>query len=324
MAGSIPLSMTQQFDEFGSLLAGGKIDFFQAGTTSTRQNAFKDTALTLPWPNPITLDASGRIPQLFFADGLIKVRLSDKNGINQLLPGGSASGLDNILVVGPSSGGGGGGSIDPTTILATGDIKARYGIGPITGFVRANGRTIGNATSGALERANADCEPLFEYLWGADPNLVVSSGRGASAVADFAASKSIALPDWRGRVLAGLDGMGNSVSNRILSNFGAFADVLGTPSGAETRTLTLAQLPTGIIGSGPATVLSNTSDIVRYGGTFDTANVAGGTQSIFHSGGAANAQIGSTGTATTTSTNTGGQAHLSLQPTMLATIYVKL
>jgi hypothetical protein len=42
------------------------------------------------------------------------------------------------LVIGPSSGGGGGGgTVDPTTIATTGDVKATYGIGPIS-LVGAN------------------------------------------------------------------------------------------------------------------------------------------------------------------------------------------
>src|SRR5947208_1688739 len=83
--------------------------------------------------------------------------------------------------------GGGGGTVDPTTIFQTGQIIPMYGTGVLTGFVRANGRTIGSATSGATERANADAQSLFQNLWGADANLAVSGGRGASAAADWAA-----------------------------------------------------------------------------------------------------------------------------------------
>jgi hypothetical protein len=199
MAGTIPLSMSQQFDTLGRPLSGGKLYIIQAGTTSTPQNAYQDSGLTILHPNPLVCDSAGRLPQFFLADGQIKVRLADANGVNQTLPGGGPSGLDNILVIGPSGGGGGGGTIDPTTILTTGDLKVTYGTGVITGFVRANGRTMGSVTSGATERANADCQSLFQYLWGADTNLAVSTGRGASAAADWAANKTIALPDWRGR-----------------------------------------------------------------------------------------------------------------------------
>lgn len=232
MSGTVPgISMTQQLDKYGLPLRGGKLYFIQAGTTQTPQNVFQDPGLSSPWPNPIVLDAAGRCPQLFAADGQIKIRLTSAAGVDQLV-------VDNLLVVGPSSGGGGGGVIDPTTILQTGALQVYYGTGVRTGYVRANGRSLGSSTSGATERANADTQQLFEYLWSTDPNLAVSTGRGASANADWVANKTIALPDWRGYALAGLDDMGNSASGRLTpSYFGANATVLGAVGGTEARAL---------------------------------------------------------------------------------------
>lgn len=238
-AGTIPLSLSQRIDNSTHLpLSGGKLYFIQAGTTSTPQNAFQDSALTIPHPNPLTLDSGGNIPQLFFADGQIKVRLTNSAGVNQLT-------ADNILVVGASSGGGGGGSVDPTTIIATGDIKVRYGTGSLTGFVRLNGRTIGSATSGATERANSDTQALFEYLWGADANLTVSTGRGATANADWVANKTITLPDMRGKVMAGLDDMGASAAGTFTGVAFASGDAttLGSKIGVAAQTIARSQLP---------------------------------------------------------------------------------
>lgn len=238
MAGSISLAGAQQFDVLGNLLGGGKIYWIQAGTTSTPQNAYYDTSLTLPLPNPYTLQADARVPFHYLADGQIKVRIIDSNGVTRFEQ-------DNILVIGPSSGGGGGGGVDPTTVLTTGDVKSRYGTGNLTGFVRLNGRTIGSSTSGASERANADCQSLFEYLWQADANLAVSTGRGASANADWTANKTIALPDFRSRALAGLGDMGNS-DNALFSGVtftSGNATTLGSLLGASRRTLITANLP---------------------------------------------------------------------------------
>lgn len=208
-AGTISLSLMQQFGTDNKPLNGGKLYFFAAGTT-TPQNAFQDSGLTLPWPNPITLDSTGRVPQLFFADGNIKVRLTNSAGVTQLA-------ADNLLVVGPSSGGGGGGTVDPTTILQTGDPIWRMKVGVVTGFVRMNGRTIGSATSGATERANADTAALYDYLWQNMQDFVcpVTGGRGVSSAADFAANKPIGLPDMRGKAPFGVDDMGNSAANVI-------------------------------------------------------------------------------------------------------------
>lgn len=236
MAGTIPLSMTQQFDALGNVLAGGKLYLIQAGTVNTPQNGYQDSSLTLPWPNPIILDAAGRLPQFFLADGSIKVRLTDVNGVEQFAN-------DGILVVGASSGGGGGSPVDATTVLATGDIKMRYGTGVLSGFVRANGRTMGSATSGATERANSDCQSLFEYLWATDVNLVVSTGRGASANADWVANKTIALPDMRGVSPAGMDDMGNSAAGRLTSTYFGNSTVLGTVGGGESKVLQVTEMP---------------------------------------------------------------------------------
>lgn len=233
-AGTIPLNLTQQFSSSGVPLAGCRLYTYAAGT-STPQNGYIDSALTIAHPNPQVCDASGRLPQAYYADGAIKIRLTDSAGVQQLA-------ADNILVIGASSGAGGGGAVDPTTVLATGDIKARYGTGTLSGFVRLNGRTIGSATSGATERANADTEALFSLLWTNDASLTVSGGRGASANADWLANKTITLPDLRGRVIAGLDDMGSTNAAR-LSTCGGGSITLGLACGAQTNQIVTLHLP---------------------------------------------------------------------------------
>lgn len=238
-AGTVPgFSLTPQFDLTGKIMPGCQLYIIQTGTVSTPQNAYSDSGLTIPLPNPLTCDASGRLPQWFVADGNIKLRLQTATGV-QVFVG------DQLLVIGASSGGGGGSPIDPTTILSTGDIKAAYGNSILSGFVRLNGRTIGSATSGATERANSDTNALFLYLWGADANLAVSGGRGVSAAADWSANKTITLPDARGRAIAGLDDMGNTAAGRLTSSwFGTTATTLGAVGGNEKNALSATnQLP---------------------------------------------------------------------------------
>lgn len=320
-AGTVPgFSLTPQFDLTGKVMPGCKLYIIQAGTTSTPQIAYQDSALTLPVSGGSTLacDAAGRLPLFWLADGSIKLRLTKSDGTQVFAQ-------DGIAVIGASSGGGGGSPVDATTILATGDVKTRYGTGILTGFVRANGRTIGSATSGATERANSDCQSLFEYLWGADANLAVSTGRGASANADWVANKTIALPDGRGRVLAGLDDMGNSAAGRLTSTyFGTSAIVLGAVGGAESRALTLAQLPTGITTSGSVALQSGFFFTKTNSGSFTNGNLpnTGTLAAPVVSSGAWS--LDNTIPGTFTSTNTSGNAHATVQPTMLATIYLKL
>lgn len=92
--------------------------------------------------------------------------------------------------------------------IPTGTVVPYVGTTAPSGFVLASGGTIGDGSSGATERANADTEDLFILWWNSTSNAAapVSGGRGASAAADFAAHKTITLPDLRGRVVAGLDG----------------------------------------------------------------------------------------------------------------------
>lgn len=322
-AGTVPgFSLTPQFDLLGKVAPGCKLYVYQAGTTSTPQNSYYDTALTILQPNPITCDSTGRLPQWFVADGQIKLRLTDKNG-GPIFVG------DNLLVLGPSSGGGGGGgSVDPTTILATGDMKLVYNTGLLTGFVRANGRTIGSVSSGATERANADTSALFVFLWTADPNLVVSGGRGASGAADFAANKTIVLPDWRGRNLAGLDDMGNSpagVLTTATTGFGpAVPTTLGQGSGQESKTLLTTNLPpytpAGSVGSSSFTLYWRTGLGGGAGQVVDDIENA----SV---GGVNRTTIFTVPGGTFTGTPAPGQnstPFATIAPTRLLTIYLKL
>lgn len=101
--------------------------------------------------------------------------------------------------------------------VPTGAYQHYSGVTAPTGWVFADGRTLGSASSGATNHANADALNLYTVLWNnfANAQLPVSGGRGVSAAADFAANKTITIPDLRGRALFGLDNMGGTAANRI-------------------------------------------------------------------------------------------------------------
>ncbi|KRQ03335.1 hypothetical protein [Bradyrhizobium manausense] len=321
-AGTVPgFNLTPQFDLTGKAAPGCRLFVIQAGTTATPQNAYSDSGLTQVLPNPLTCDAAARLPQWFVSDGLIKLRLTDKNGA-QIFTG------DNLLVVGPSGGGGGGGgTIDPTTIFQTGAFMQFYGTGILTGWVRCNGRTIGNATSGATERANNDIQALFQYLWFADTNLAVVGGRGASANADWVAGKQLTLPDCRGRVVANLDDMGNSTAGRLTpSYFGASGTVLGAVGGAENQTLTIAQMPShfhsaSIYDPGHVHGYTYPTNSGNTGGGGAFGNIPGTTVT---SSAVTGVRVNSSNGLDTTYSTGGGGAHPIVQPTILATTYIKM
>lgn len=100
-----------------------------------------------------------------------------------------------------------------------------------------DGATIGNATSGATRYADAKARSLFEKLW-SNPNLAIftaaggASTKGASATADFDASKRLALPDPRGRTILAA-GTGSGLSLRTW----------GETGGAERHTLQINEIP---------------------------------------------------------------------------------
>ncbi len=207
----IPLS--QQHDANGLPMAACLLYVYEANT-STPAVTYQDSGLTpgLELPHPIVADANGRIPMFWVDDSTYRARLTSSAGIVQFDE-------DNILAIGPSSGGGGGGGVDANALLATGDFLWSPKSGTRAGFVRANGRTIGSATSGAAERANADAEALFLDLWNnySDTLCAVGGGRGANAAADWAANKTITTLNMRGIGAVGLADMGNSDSG-ILDN----------------------------------------------------------------------------------------------------------
>lgn len=152
------------------------------------------------------------------------------------------------------------------------------GVGPLpymgstapSGWVMADGRTIGNAASAATNRANADTVALFTVLWDSLSNTVapVSGGRGASAAADYAANKTLTLPDCRGRVAAFKDDMGGTAASRLTSGgSGVAGNTLGASGGAETHSLTAGQLPNTVIGTGGSSIQrgSGTTDLQVVG-----------------------------------------------------------
>ncbi len=184
--------------------------------------------------------------------------------------------------------------------VPTGSVTDYVGSSAPSGWVLLDGRTIGNASSGATNRANSDTQTLFELLWNsmANAEAPVSSGRGASAAADFAANKTITIPDARGRVVAGKDDMGGTTASRLTSGgSGITGTTLGVAGGTQTHTLTTAEMP------------AHTHPGVT--------TPSGGSAAIFSSCGAVDTggSTGSTG---------GGGAHQNTQPTLVLNKIIKL
>ncbi len=101
----------------------------------------------------------------------------------------------------------------------TGDVKQGFATIAIPGYLLMNDTTIGSTASVATT-ANNNTFPLYNLLWSnvADAWAPVSGGRGASAVADFIANKTLTLTRILGRVVGGA-GAGSGLTARALGEF---------------------------------------------------------------------------------------------------------
>lgn len=310
----------------GRPLAGGILTVYQGGTT-TLASVFQDIGLILPGSNPMTADDSGRLPLFFVDDGTYRVRLTDASGVT------TNGGFDYAQVpsIGPSTGGGGGTPIDPTTVASTGDVKFRPTAETLAGWVRLNGLTIGSATSGATERANADTQALYIYLYNIFPNskCPVVGGRGANALADFNANKQLTLLDGRDKGLFGLDDMGNAAAGGLTGAVFSGTDTATTAAGygGEAAHALVAAENAAHTHIAAAVVTdpghSHNLGTNHTGGAFTTGTFSLDTGGVQPIGATDDAQTGIS-VAVTNANSGNGTAHNTMPPFLLGTWYMKL
>lgn len=306
-------------DPNGAPRSGAKAFFFNAGTTTPR-TVYRDSGLGISHDHPVVANASGVFPAIFLPAGDYRLRIEDTNGV-------TLDDTDGISTPSTGDSGGGGGGDTPVELLArTGDYKFRHGVGSHSGWVRAAGRTIGSASSGAQERANADCEDLFLFLWGEDASLVVSGGRGANAASDWAAAKTIATPDIRLRGLIGMASMGGTLSTLIAAasfDNSENGDTVGATVGNSTVTLTTDQIPAhNHTGSALAAGAHRHSYTFASGSAF-TAQV-GPNYNLVQPGTQDTSENGIHTHTLAINNAGGGGSHPNVQPSAVATCYLKL
>lgn len=159
-------------------------------------------------------------------------------------------------------------------------------------LVMTNG-TIGNASSNATVRANADTQSLYEVLWAYPSDqcpLFTSSGvfqaRGLSAAADYAANLQLALPPINGRsiVYAGSPAWSAPVIATNATNLFTTSSYYTTITdnlllGTKIQFSATGALPTGISGSTDYYVIPQSSTTFKVASSL--SNAASGTAVTF-------------------------------------------
>lgn len=133
-------------------------------------------------------------------------------------------------------------------------------------------------------------------------------------------STTFNLPDCRGRAVAGKDDMGGTTAGRITAaGSGVTGTTLGAAGGADTHTLTVAQIPTGTHTYSFSDPGHTHTYIYRSNsglGVASPGSVPANTAS--HDSGSS-----TTGITSTLTDNCGGQAHTNLQPTIIMNKVIK-
>jgi hypothetical protein len=320
--GTIPVALAQQVDVNGRPLIGALLYTYVAGTVSAPLVSFQDSALTIQNPWPLQADTTGRIPMFYLPAGSVHVRLTTSGGV-------VVFDYPAMLVIGGTTTGGTvTPGVDPSTIASTGDVKWRpAGAAPLTGWVVANGTTIGDALSGSSQRANADTQGLFVWVYTNCPNAhcPTSGSRTGNPLTDYNAHFQIAVPDMRGRGPFGLDDMGATASGRILAgNMTGSGDTPTTPNGVagiNNNIISQANLP-----NSPLSLTTTVTDSRTWGA--QGSGVGGSTFAGLSGSTGVNVPVSVTGGSITAATSGtlsgGGQGFSTIPNVLLGTWYLKL
>jgi len=149
---------------------------------------------------------------------------------------------------------------------------------------------------------------------------VTASGNSAALTAfpfgDGDGSTTFNVPDGRGYVYAGKDNMGGAAAGRLTSTYFADAKILGQVGGAQSHTLTTAEMPAH---THTATDSGHTHTVPSGGAVGATYVGGGGGNQAFNG-----AQVTGSSTASITNTNTGGgTAHGNVPPTSIRNKIIK-
>lgn len=358
-ASLLPNAVQQFFTNDGKPLTSGTVTTYIPNTT-TLKTTWQDSGKVTPWANPLTLNAAGRPPGDLgiYGDGSYRQQVKDRLG-NIIWDRVTSS-------TGTSSGGGpsatGDGDAVGTTkpwsgMVAPNQYMFAYGqeisrtnysllFNTIT-YSQATFCTTGSPTlTGLADTTNFWIGMSVETTCvGAGFSTIISKTSNSVTLAANSnitsnvnvrffpwgrgnGSTTFNLPDWRGYALVGNNIMGGIASANLTTAFygAAGPDATGAAGGAQSSTLTLAQLPTGITSNGTATGISgNGSPIpVAGSGPTDLSFSPSGSGTHVPAAGSWSFSTALNGVATVTSNNTSGAAHSIIQPSKTVNIIIKV
>jgi microcystin-dependent protein len=134
-------------------------------------------------------------------------------------------------------------------------------------------------------------------------------------------STTFALPDLRGRVVAGVDNMGGSAASRLTSTVLSASNTIGATGGTQTHTLTTTEMPSH---THTQDAHGHAVDVVGGGRAMQQTGFSGSGY-VFNVDGVNNGLrefVAVSVTATNQNTG-GGQAHNNVQPTMVMNYIIR-
>ena len=237
-------------------------------------------------------------------------------------PKGVETALSGMVYVANGSGSGvwtSASSIITNTAFTTGDTKTTFKNVADSGWIMWAEGSIGDGSSSASLRANADTAALFTLFWTNynNVNAPVSGGRGASAAADYAAHKTITLPLGVGRAI----GVAGTAS-------GLTARPYGTIVGAESHAILVSEVPS-LTATGVNSISVTSSTFILNNPFGNTGSAPGGGTQVTASdpgSGGRITTVTSTGNNSITVNYTNGSPTLLslMQPTVYMNVMIKL
>ncbi len=371
-AALLPNAEQQFFDNNGHPLASGSVQFYVPGT-STPKTTWQNSAQTINNQNPVSLDIGGKA--ILYGQGSYRQIVRDVNGntiwdlpttaVGSSAPSG-ATGTDTAPVgtMMPY-----GGFVAPTNWqFAYGQALSRTLFSDLMAAITIQATGIGcvntsttltGFTDTSLIRVGAPieatCLPTSTTVASITNATTIVVSQAAAATSTVTATifpwgngdqvSTFNVPDLRGRSAVGADCMGyvasgNTCAGNLTTTFyGANPGAGGQTGGTQSKTLTLAQLPTGITSTGSistsGTVTVNpppTDNIPVVPTTINSGTGGGGTGTVPNSVGAGSwggitSLTGSntlTGTANLTSNNTSGSAFGVVNPDATVNYIIKV